>query len=533
MKKLISTALALLLLLSLSTTALAAAADDVSTLTVDTATASAVSFTGTAGSNVLAVAVEIVDGGGSVALKSFAVESAAFSGSFTGLSLTAGATYTLRAANYNGGSWTTTTFTVPVPPAPPASPGTSSNTYTIPVENGTGSVSASATVYGGTATVTVSNVQLDTVLNDAATEGNIVINAGLDRNIDSVTINTSVLESISDAANDEHKAITGLDVVTDTGKISLDAAALGTLAEQAKGSTVTIHVEEIAQTGLTAAQRESLTGDYANAAVIEVTAASGGTAITDFGGGTIAVTVPYTLKDGESPAGICVWHLASDGTLTLMKCSYDPIANTVSFVTDHLSDFIVCYDAVAAFVNPFTDVAENDWFYDDVAYAYVNGLMQGTSDTTFDPHGVTSRGVIVTVLYRLEGEPAVAGSCPFDDVASGKYYENAVTWAAANNIVEGYGNAKFGPDDSITREQMAAILYHYEQYKGGGFAGSWYFPLNYPDAAEVSDWADEAMHWCVMNGIIQGSDGKLLPDGNAERCQAAAILHRFCESISE
>ena len=180
----------------------------------------------------------------------------------------------------------------------------------------------------------------------------------------------------------------------------------------------------------------------------------------------------------------------------------------------------------------FTDVKESDWFHAYVDYVVSKGLMQGVSADRFAPNAATTRAMIVTILYRLEGEPAVTGANPFDDVKDGQWYTNAVIWANQNGIVKGYGDGVFGPTDEITREQFASILYRYVQTKGGGFEGAWYFPLDFADAADVSDWADEAMHWCVMNGIFEGDEnGKLRPQGKATRAEAAAILMRFIENV--
>ena len=147
------------------------------------------------------------------------------------------------------------------------------------------------------------------------------------------------------------------------------------------------------------------------------------------------------------------------------------------------------------------------------------------------------RAMIVTILYRLEGELEVSGPSPFFDVPAdgGQWYTNAILWAGRNGIVEGYieGPHKvFGPDKPITREQLAAILYRYVQTKGGGFTGAWYFPFDFADAADVSDWADEAMHWCVMNGIFEG----MRTASSARRAkpparEVAAILMRFLENV--
>lgn len=181
---------------------------------------------------------------------------------------------------------------------------------------------------------------------------------------------------------------------------------------------------------------------------------------------------------------------------------------------------------------PFVDVPSGSWYEDAVWYVYENGLMAGTSDTTFAPDITTSRSMIVTILYRLEGTPAVSGASGFTDVADGQYYTDAVAWAAANNIVGGYGNGLFGPDDTITREQMAAILYRYAQYKGYDVTASADLS-GYSDAAQVNSYALAALQWANAEGLVNGtSDTTLTPGGSATRAQVAVILMRFCENIA-
>ena len=181
---------------------------------------------------------------------------------------------------------------------------------------------------------------------------------------------------------------------------------------------------------------------------------------------------------------------------------------------------------------PFTDVARGDWFFDDVRYVYENGLMNGVTATRFAPYGSTTRGMIVTILYRMEGQPSVSRDCPFTDVASGSYYERAITWAAANGIVTGHSSTIFAPDANITREQLAAILYRYAVYKGLDVSvGEDTNILSYEDFASLSEYAIPAMQWACGAGVLYGSAGKLLPDAPATRAQAAAILHRFCTNI--
>ena len=180
---------------------------------------------------------------------------------------------------------------------------------------------------------------------------------------------------------------------------------------------------------------------------------------------------------------------------------------------------------------PFTDVRESDWFYEDVVFAYENGLFAGTSDTTFSPNASMTRAMLVTVLYRLEGQPAVNGRSGFSDVQYNGYYEDAVTWAADNGIVNGTSTTTFSPNANVTREQMAAILYRYAQHKKYNTAAS--SGLNgFTDHASVSGYAAASLEWAVAEKLVNGSAGKLMPTGNATRAQVAAILHRFVENVA-
>lgn len=181
---------------------------------------------------------------------------------------------------------------------------------------------------------------------------------------------------------------------------------------------------------------------------------------------------------------------------------------------------------------PFTDVRETDWFYDDVVFAYENGLFSGTTATTFSPYAPMTRAMLVTVLYRLEGEPAVTGRSGFSDVTIGSYYEAAVTWAADNGIVNGTSATTFSPSENVTREQMAAILCRYAQYKQYGTSASASLSA-FSDAAAVSNYAKVPLSWAVAEKLVNGTDGKLLPRASATRAQVAAILHRFVENITK
>ena len=180
-------------------------------------------------------------------------------------------------------------------------------------------------------------------------------------------------------------------------------------------------------------------------------------------------------------------------------------------------------------VNPFTDISEKDWFYGDVMFVYENGLMLGTSKTLFSPHGTAMRGMMATILWRMEGSPVPKGKNSFTDVEAGKWYADAITWTAENGIFAGYGKDKFGPDDPITREQLAAIFYRYADYKGYDLTVKGDLD-KFKDADKITDYAKTAMQWAVGSGLVKGKSGNLLdPQGTATRAEIAAMLHRFIE----
>ena len=188
---------------------------------------------------------------------------------------------------------------------------------------------------------------------------------------------------------------------------------------------------------------------------------------------------------------------------------------------------------IIAALNPtpnvdFLDVSRTDWFYYDVRYVCENGLMNGTSRNRFSPYGTATRGMLVTILYRMENEPRCFGSAAFSDVKPSAYYEKAVIWASQNGIVSGYTDGTFRPDAPVTREQLASILYRYTRYRGQDVsAGETTSFTGYGDAQTVSNYALPAMRWACGTGILQGANGKLNPSGLATRAQLAAMLHRY------
>lgn len=178
---------------------------------------------------------------------------------------------------------------------------------------------------------------------------------------------------------------------------------------------------------------------------------------------------------------------------------------------------------------PFADVPSGSWYYDDVAYVYDTGLMTGLTATAFGPNLSTTRGMIVTILWRMENEPAARHGCPFADVRRGSYYEQAIAWASENGIVTGFDASTFAPDRAITREQLAAILFRFAAYRGMDAVTLRENLSSFQDQAAISAYAVSALNWAVGEGLMQGTGDKLEPTGSATRAQVAAMLRRFIQ----
>jgi len=261
---------------------------------------------------------------------------------------------------------------------------------------------------------------------------------------------------------------------------------------------------------------KDVTDEYQNAhsgkAVCSLTIDADGTTITNFSG-KVTVTLPYVLKDDEKAEDVKVWCMASDGTMTEIPCTYDAVEQVVTFTANKTSHFIVGVTSPVAWVNPFTDVSEENWFYDAVAFVNQKGLFIGTSDTTFSPNSPMTRAMIWTVLGRMDGQP-IFGS----DV-----FAAARTWAMDAGITDGTN-----PEANITREQLVTMLWRY-----AGLPKSKGNLSRFADARSVSGYAVDAMTWAVENGIIIGNNGRLMPKSNATRAEVAAIMQRFIENILE
>ena len=261
-------------------------------------------------------------------------------------------------------------------------------------------------------------------------------------------------------------------------------------------------------------------GDTENGTVtVNPTAAKEGTTVTITpvpDAGYQVGTVSVTDRFGQAVAV----DQQADGTYTFVMPD-GQVTVEVTFLQGEAPDL------------PFSDVTESDWFYDAVTYAYENGLMDGVGAGLFAPNSETTRAQLVTILYRLAGQPAPSGDSGFSDVETGTWYTDAVAWAAQNGIVNGVSDTQFAPGDDITREQLAVILYRYATYQG--YDVSQRADLSgFVDAGTISTYAQEALSWANAQGLVLGfEDDSLRPQGNASRAQIAAVLMRFCQTVAE
>ena len=266
------------------------------------------------------------------------------------------------------------------------------------------------------------------------------------------------------------------------------------------------------------------------------------------GGGSRKPSVTYYTLHFETNGGSAITDMREENNTRISLTKYVPTRHGYTFIgwySDHnltnqvsevsLTKNMTVYAGWRAdenpdiVVNPFTDVSEKDWFYNDAMFVYKNGLMLGTSKTLFSPHGTVTRGMMATILWRMEGSLAPKGENSFTDVEAGRWYADAITWTAENGIFAGYSKDKFGPDDPITREQLTAIFYRYADYKGYKLTVTENLD-KFEDADKITDYAKMVMQWAVGNGLIKGKSENLLdPQGTATRAEISAMLHRFVE----
>ena len=404
-----------------------------------------------------------------------------------------------------------------VAPTPDVKPGNST------VSNLDGdSIPVVAKISDGTAAVTVDLKKLADIAKDRT---GLILDLSKEKGADSAAMDSQTFLALSQGAG------RSLTVKLPKGIAALDQATLSALIRSVQdGDTLTITVAPRTRSALTSAQSTIAPTSAAIAEVtLTVTSSDGTVRVIHDLGGTAELSLPYTLKSGETGERLTVYYLSDTGAAEKLPCTYDAAAKAVTFRTDHFSTFLVVHE----YSKPFTDVTLGSWYYDGVNNALANGWFSGVSATAFAPDSSMTRAMLVTVLYRMSGSPTVSGTSAFVDVSSGAWYAQAVAWAAENQLVAGYEDGTFRPDLAITRQQMAAILYRYHSWAGntpvpGGSLSA------YRDAADVAPWALEAMSWANTSGLIRGTGpNTLAPNGTATRAQVAVILTGYTKQTQK
>jgi len=336
-----------------------------------------------------------------------------------------------------------------------------------------------------------------------------------------VEIKADAIKAITSAKNVQ------LTIESTIATLTFDAKSLAGITKGVADNSTIKFVGESVDTSKLDSENRKIVGD---SPVFDLSVIIGDTMIHNFNG-TVTVFLPFTPTAGTDPKTLTVYYLDDNKTPVPMEnARYDAQRKGFVFTTTHFSLFFIAAVSVE-WANPFADVKENDWFYDAVKYANINNMMTGTEADKFSPNAPMTRAMLITVLYRSEGEPAVTAANPFTDVAGGLWYTNAGIWAYENGIVAGYGDGLFGTNDNITREQLVTILSNYAHEKGLNVSQTTDLSA-YKDTAEISSWALDAMKWARAQGLMQGrSTTTLAPKGTATRAEVATILMRYMENF--
>ena len=436
-----------------------------------------------------------------------------------------GNTYTCTACGY--------AYTVPSPSS--SSGGSSTPAITVPVSGSGDTVHVSASVSGSTAEVKeIKSAELDKIGTDSA----VVIDlSGLNKGVTGVTLSTDTIDSICKTEAD------GVTVKLPSAELRVDRQTLAAVTEQAAGSKIRLVVEPdgTARSTMTAAQRSALDG-MRNAAVLEAYFVSDGTRIHDFKGGSVELSIPY-----QASGALRAWFLKEDGTREPVSARYDK--ENALLILHHFSHYVIEeLDSSAAYtvcakddscpLGAFGDLTATAWYHDGIHSCVEKGLMHGISADKFLPDGSVTRAQLAAILWRLEGNPVPVSTADFSDVADGAWYAEAVRWAAGSGVVKGYADGRFRPNDAVTREQMATLLYRFAGYKGydGGIGGDTDI-LRFVDGAAVGGYAVPAMRWACGSGLMTGAqrDGgmALAPRDTATRAQTATLLTRFQSTFAK
>ena len=379
---------------------------------------------------------------------------------------------------------------------------TTTPVITVPVSSDKETVKVDASVSNGVATVKVTDRQLEQVATNTDT---VTVDVSGLKNVDSAKLPASIVEKSEQSGAE-------LTVALSTGSVTLDAAALAAVGN---GKDVTVSVQKVA---LTDAQRDAVGSLAQVAIVVDVNVLTGTAKRSNFNGGKLTVSIPYTLKSGEDPTKLQVWFIRDDGSIENMSGSYDRKTGCFVFSTEHLS----CYLLVStAGTQRFADVPASAYYAEAVAWAVKNGITGGTSATTFDPNGFCTRAQAVTFLWRAAGSPAPKSTAmPFTDVPAGSYYYDAVLWAIENGVTKGTSDTTFSPNANCSRGQIVTFLWRSQKS---------------PDAAAANPFTDvaadayytSAVLWAVEKSITGGTSATTFsPSANCTRAQIVTFIYR-------
>ena len=377
-------------------------------------------------------------------------------------------------------------------------------------------LNAEVTVTEDTAEVTMDPKQIESLTGSIS--GSIEIDLTKEETVTKIQITGELAAAIGEKSAD------GMTIHLKNGGLTLDRKTLETIAGAAKDDgTVEIRLEPAEWKALLPVQKDLLpAGSITWNVSVTVMPKNGIEEMIHMLGGAATVAVPYELKEDETAENVAVYYIADDGTVEKLESSYDTERLAAVFETEHFSTFAVVHE----YSKKFNDVNLGSWYYEAINTALKEKWFSGVSDTEFQPDETMTRAMLVTVLYNLSESNSTKTRTNFADVDPNAWYAKAVAWAAENKIVEGY-DGLFHPNDPVTRQQMASILYRYDLWAGN--VPSVHGNLTkFTDADSVAAWAKNAMIWATDAGLIRGAgDGMLMPNGNATRAQVAVILKNY------
>lgn len=382
------------------------------------------------------------------------------------------------------------------------------STVKVPASSDVGSADISATVSGTTANVIISDEQLNKIVSASKNTGMISLNLSGVKNADSAKLTAGTVKTMA-----ENSGTDGLEVKLPTGTVALDKTALASVSI---GKDVAVSVKSVKTSGLTDEQKKALGDKLDSAIVVDVNILANGAKITDFGGGKLTISVPYTPKEGEDTSKLTVWYVKDDGTIENMGGHYDAVNKCFVFETTHLSQYALLTDP-----NPFTDVAGNAYYYNAVLWALDNHVTGGKTATTFAPNAVCTRAQTVTFLWRAMGSPEPTSTVnPFTDVKPDAYYYKAVLWAVEKGVTGGVSATAFNPGGVCSRAQVVAFLW---RAAGKPVVN---YTMNFADVPADSYYT-EAARWAVSEGVTGGTSATVFsPSNSCTRAQIVTFLYR-------